>query len=215
MRPFSQREIDLVQTFSDQALIALENVRLFDEVQARNEALTKSLEQQTATNDILSVIISSPTNLQPVFDMIARESRRDLCEAEFCGGLPFRRRTLSTSWPDYGLSTAGQRGHAAFTYHHAARSQQHSCPAQYRAPRSSKLPTSVERSRLRDWRRGESRQRAIRHRGCRCCKNNRAIGAIDVRSLAGTGIVCGTADRTVENFRRPGSHSDRERPSLR
>ena len=71
VKPFKQREIELVQTFSDQALIALENVRLFDEVTSRNRQLTESLEQQTATNDILSVISSSPTNLQPVFDMIA------------------------------------------------------------------------------------------------------------------------------------------------
>jgi len=83
VKPFSQREIELVQTFSDQALIALENVRLFDEVQARNRQLIESLEQQTATNDILSVISSSPTNLQPVFDMIAERSAR-LCDAEYC-----------------------------------------------------------------------------------------------------------------------------------
>ena len=69
-------------------MIAIENVRLFDEVQARNRELTESLEQQTATDDILSVISSSPTDLQPVFDTIAERSAR-LCDAEFCAVFRF------------------------------------------------------------------------------------------------------------------------------
>ena len=83
LRPLSDRQIELLQIFADQAAIAIENVRLFEEVHARNRQLIESLEQQTATNDILSVISSSPTNLQPVFDMIAERSAR-LCDAEYC-----------------------------------------------------------------------------------------------------------------------------------
>src|SRR5947208_17077734 len=56
---FSQREVDLVQTFADQAVIAIENVRLFDEVQARTRELTESLQQQTATSEVLAVISAS------------------------------------------------------------------------------------------------------------------------------------------------------------
>jgi signal transduction histidine kinase len=75
-RRFTDKQIALLQTFADQAVIAIENVRLFTESQEKNRALSESLEQQTATADILRVISSSPTNVQPVFQSIAESAVR-------------------------------------------------------------------------------------------------------------------------------------------
>ncbi len=80
VRPFTEKQIELVSTFADQAVIAIENVRLFDEVQAKTRDLTEALTYQTGSSNILKVIASSPTDVGPVLTAIA-ENAAELCDA--------------------------------------------------------------------------------------------------------------------------------------
>src|SRR5262249_34078377 len=82
VRPFTDQQIELVMTFADQAVIATESVRLFEAEQARTRELAESLEQQTATSEVLSIISRSPGELAPVFQAMLANAVR-ICGAKF------------------------------------------------------------------------------------------------------------------------------------
>jgi two-component system NtrC family sensor kinase len=105
VRPFTAKQIELIETFADQAVIAIENTRLFEEVQTRTRELQGSLEYQTATSEILNVISKSPTDVQPVFQAIAHSAAR-LCDAKFCHVFRFDDEHLHFA-AEHGLSVEG------------------------------------------------------------------------------------------------------------
>ena len=86
--PFPQNQITLLQTFADQAVIAIENVRLFKELDARNRELSEALEQQAATSEILRVLSRSPSESNPC-SMRSRQLRLKLCDASTANVLAF------------------------------------------------------------------------------------------------------------------------------
>ncbi len=117
---FDEQQIALLQTFADQAVIAIENVRLFKELEAKNRDLTETLDQQTATSDILRVISQSPTDVQPVFEAIAESAVR-LCGADYGNTIKLEQNVIHLV-AQYG-QTAEWREQAARVFPHPLTSE--------------------------------------------------------------------------------------------
>src|SRR5262249_28800047 len=105
VRPFTDKQLELLKSFASQAVIAIENARLLNELRKRTDDLTESLEQQTATSEVLKVISSAAGELKPVFDAILENATR-ICEAAFgsmllCEGDAYRRATVHNAPPEF------------------------------------------------------------------------------------------------------------------
>jgi GAF domain-containing protein/CheY-like chemotaxis protein len=145
-RPFTDKQIGLVETFADQAVIAIENVRLFDEVQARTRELSEALEQQTATSEVLQVISRSPGELRPVFQAMLKNATR-ICAAKFS--------TLYLCEDDGFRAVAIHNAPSAYAQARAAVVHPHPDSSLWRAAKTKQLVQVADITQLPGYRAGD------------------------------------------------------------
>jgi GAF domain-containing protein len=209
VQPFTPKQIELVETFADQAVIAIENVRLFEAEQQRTRELTSALEQQTATSEVLRVISSSPGELQPVFETMLGNATR-LCEASYgamwlCEGDDFRTAAIHGALPlefvEQWRSGTLFRPHPEIPAVHAIKTRQPVQVSDLRATQAyldrDPLPvTGVEVAGIRTL------------VAVPMLKDDQPIGVIAI--YAGSAPVQQQANRAGHELRAPGRHRHRE-----
>ena len=203
--PFPDKQVDLLKTFADQAVIAIENVRLFKELEVRNRDLVESLEQQTATSDILRAISRSPTDVQPVFDTIAQRAGK-LCDAEVAVVSRFDG-TLIELAAIHGLVPEGVK--IVRTLYPMQLDAQTVTARVIRGSAVVHIADVLAEARLRD--QGFCTGGPLPQRPWRTHRPQRPGHRVDLCRTAEARPVRRLPGRAAQDLRRPGGHRDRER----
>ena len=212
VRPFTDKQIELVTTFADQAVIAIENVRLFDEVQARTRELSEALEQQTSTSEVLGVISKSPGELEPVFAAMLANATR-LCEAKFgtlylCEGDALRVVAMHDAPPSFAEERRRNpviRPRLDTTLGRAVTMKQAVQIADIQDE-----PDFLDSSNARPDRRGAGQARGRAQRGCRSDAQGERAARRNSDLPPGGAAVHRQADRARPEFRQASGHRHRE-----